>query len=466
MKRILFTFTFIWIFVNPVLAEVNLPAVFSDNMVLQQNAEVKIWGWAKPDIEVSIKPSWSKKVYYVQTDASGKWHTMINTPQHGGPYTVTITDDDPVIIKNVLIGEVWVCSGQSNMAMQFKHCTTSTDDDILNTLVLAGNPDIRLFTVPNKVSVSPETNVEGSWVEASPGEVYSFSAVAYYFGRLLNRILDVPVGIIHSSYGGSSIEAWIPCKVFNVNYLENTVELDKVTHPNKIPGVLFNGMINPILGYGIRGVIWYQGEANCNNPKEYAGQMEEMVKTWRNLWEMGDFPFYYVQIAPYRYSEKVNSAYLREAQLNALSKIPHASMVVNMDANSPDNIHPPVKIKTGERLAHLALAGTYGIKGIPCHYPSLISFEVKGQVVELIFNVDGGTGLTSFGKKIDEFTIADSTKRFVPATATIIKNKVLVFSPRILNPLAVRYAFGNTSGAEIFSLEGLPVSSFRTDNWD
>lgn len=456
---------FVLLFVTNVIhAEIKLPAIFSDNMILQQQSTVAIWGWAKPSSKVRIQPSWSRTDYTTQTDQSGKWLVKVNTPKFGGPYTITISDGKVFKISNVLIGEVWVCSGQSNMEMPLKGCIGTPKEDMMNTIAKSGNSNIRFFTIPHNASLSPEINCIASWTESTPESALSFSAVAYYFGRLLNNIIDVPVGLVHSSYGGSAIEAWMPAKALEGSGTVVPTTLTDVPYPNRKPTGLFNGMISPILGYGIRGVIWYQGETNQKEPDKYLDLFTRMVKEWRNQWGLGEFPFYYVQIAPYQYNSS-SSAYLREAQLNAANVIPNSAMVVNMDANSPDNIHPPVKIHIGERLAYLALAKNYGMKGIPCNSPSLVSMEVKGAIAELTFDVQKGTGLTSFGREIKGFLIADSTRRFIKATATILANKIQLFAPQISKPVAVRYAFDDVSPSEIFSLTGLPVSSFRTDNW-
>jgi len=227
---------------------------------------------------------------------------------------------------------------------------------------------------------------------------------------------------------------------------------------------LDNGMIHPIIGYGIRGVIWYQGEGNHKTPESYADLMKRMVAEWRNLWDIGDFPFFYVQIAPWQ-EYGVNSALLREAQLKALELIANSGIVINMDANSPYCVHPPNKKQVGERLACLALAKTYQMKGIPCNSPSLVSVDVKGQLMELTFDVPDNIGLTSDVNEIKGFKIAGNDRVFYHATATIYKNKVIILAPEVSEPVAIRYAFDNASPSEIFSLDGLPVSSFRTDNW-
>jgi sialate O-acetylesterase len=446
-------------------AEVKLPAIFSDNMMLQQNSDVAIWGWAKPASKINIQPSWSDINYTMVVDESGKWKTKIKTPQYGGPYTIIISDGDPITISNVLIGEVWLCSGQSNMEMPMKGFVNQPVEEATDAVVRSENKNIRMFKVKRNAQNVPLDNCEGSWVEATPESVREFSAVGYFFGRLVNQITKMPVGLINVSLGGSAIQGWM-----NPHALEGTeFKIPKKDDPIKswgsTPTLLFNAMLNPIIGCDIRGVIWYQGESNHKNPDNYTNLMKKMVNEWRSLWSVGEFPFYFVQIAPYRYNDGVNSALLREAQLNAVDQISNSGIVINMDADSPENIHPSAKKQVGERLAYLALARTYGLDGFPYCSPALKSFEIKGSIVELTFETPIESKLTSFGKEIKGFSIAGENKYFERAKADISGNKITVFSASVKQPVAVRYAFDDDAQAEVFTRTGLPLSSFRTDNW-
>ncbi|MDD4921265.1 MAG: sialate O-acetylesterase [Bacteroidales bacterium] len=448
-------------------ATIKLPAIFSDNMILQQQSSVPVWGWAKSNVNVTVKTSWDGKIYSTKADQSGKWKLKVSTPKASETsYSITISDGKPLMLENVLIGEVWVCSGQSNMEMQMKGRINQPTEGSLNDVLHAANKNIRLFTLAVNPATTPQDTCSGTWLEATPASVYEFSAVAYYFGHLLNEVTNIPVGLIHTSLGGSRVEAWMTSNAMQGINKPLPAKDMIIKNPQTTPTVLFNGMINPILGYGIRGAIWYQGESNREEPDLYLTMFVRMVKEWRDLWGVGEFPFYYAQIAPYHYVKTLNSALLREAQLKAMSLIPHSAMAVNMDANSPECIHPPRKKLISERLAYLALGKTYGIKGFPCTSPDLKSYEVKGSVVELTFEMPGNMGLTSFDKEIKGFVVAGSNKRFYPAAATISGNKVLVVSPNVTNPVAVRYAFEDVATAELFSLDGLPVSSFRTDTWE
>ncbi len=447
-------------------AEVKLPALFSNDMVLQQQSDVAIWGWSSPGKRVNVKGSWNNKSYSATCDAQGYWKVKIQTPKASyKAYTLTISDGKAIRLDNVLIGEVWLCSGQSNMQMPMKGFDNQPiengPDDILNST----NDGIRCFTVKRVSSTTPKDDCEGNWQIAGPATTPDFTATGYYFARLINKTLNVPVGIIHSSWGGSSIEAWMTpdlMKEFPNKTIPQTDAAIKV--PNQDPTVLYNGMLKPLIGYGMRGAIWYQGESNRYEANLYAKMFELMVGEWRNLWGVGEFPFYYCQIAPYFYNDAHNSGYLREAQAKGL-EIPNTGMAVLMDANSNYCIHPPKKKDAGERMALWALAKTYGMD---IHYrsPEVKSVEMEGRVAILTFEHTGDCGLTSYGKEINNFTIAGEDKRFHSAKAAIAGNKIYLFSPNVKNPVAVRYCFDDTSATEIFTVEGnLPLSSFRTDNW-
>jgi len=446
-------------------AEVKLPAIFSDNMMLQQNADVVMWGWAKPDSKVTILPSWNGIEYFTISDESGKWKTKIRTPQYGGTYSMVVSDGHPVTIGNILIGEVWLCSGQSNMEMPVKGFVNEPVEGAADALVRSKNNNIRLFRVKRNAQNRPQDDCEGVWVEACPETVREFSAVGYFFGRLVNQVTKVPVGIINASLGGSTIQAWM-----NPKALENTdykipQKDDPIKSWGSTPTLLFNAMLNPLIGYNIQGVLWYQGESNQKNPDNYTYLMKKMVEEWRNLWGIGEFPFYFVQIAPYRYNDGGNSALLREAQLNAADQIPNSEIVINMDAESPLKIHPSKKRQIGERLAYLALAKVYGIAGFPYCSPVLESYEIKGSAIELTFKAPVESKLTSFDKEIKGFSIAGANKYFERAKADISGNKITVYSSSVSQPVAVRYAFEGDAQAEVFTRTGLPLSSFRTDNW-
>jgi len=449
-------------------ADVKLPAIFSDNMVLQQQSQVAVWGWAKPNTGVSVTGSWNKKSYSVRSDAKGYWRVKIETPAAGfTPYTLTVSDGKAVTIRNILIGEVWVCSGQSNMEMPMKGFYNEPIEGGPEAIATSANTGIRCFTVAKVSKATPQDDCTGAWEIAGPNTTPNFTAAGYFFGRLLNRSLNVPVGLIHTSWGGSRIEAWMtPNTMKDIPDKPVPATDADIRIQNGSPTVLYNGMIYPILGYGIRGAIWYQGESNRDEPALYVKMFDAMVREWRALWGMGEFPFYYCQIAPYYYGGGTNSGYIREAQAKGMVTTPNTGMAVLMDAESINSIHPPKKRDAGERMALWALAKTYGMDRMHYRSPDFKSLEIEGRVAILTFDMDANPGLTTYGKEIRNFIIAGADKRFYPAKAAYAGNKVYVFSPSVANPVAVRYCWDDTSGTELFTVEGnLPVSSFRTDEW-
>jgi sialate O-acetylesterase len=444
-------------------AEVKLPAIFGNHMVLQQQTDAAIWGTATPDKTVKVTTSWDRKSYNSRAGADGNWKVKVKTPVAGGPYAITISDGKVLKLENVLIGEVWICSGQSNMAMTM---SGYANQPILNgneDIATSENPSMRLFRVAQKLSGEPLSDFTGEWKECTPENVANFSATAWYFGRMVQKVTGVPVGLICSSWGGTRIEPWMSAQ--GVRKFDFLTLPDVKTTSNQAPTVLFNAMINPMVGYAIRGGIWYQGEANRNEPEKYEKLLPGLVENWRAEWGIGDFPFYYVQIAPYDYGTSgLSSAYLREAQLKASTAIPHIGMASVMDAGEKDCIHPANKKVAGERLAYQALANTYGKKGIAFSGPVLKEMTVEGNMVKLTFD-HTGNGLTTFGKELVNFKVAGENKRFYPAFAAITSTGITLFSPSVAKPVAVRYAFDDFVVGELFNNGGLPASSFRTDNW-
>jgi len=448
-------------------AEVNLPAVFCDNMVLQQQTEVAIWGKATKNAIVKVSTSWNNKSYSSKVASDGKWKLKVATPKAGGPYEITISDGKALKLKNVLIGEVWVCSGQSNMEMPMKGFKNQPIAGSSDAVALSTNPNIRLFTVKRATSLEPLDNFTGDWKVCIPENVYEFSATAYYFGLTLNKALNCPIGLINTSWGGTRIEPWISemgCKNFDWVKIPEKKPVENLSQ--QTPTVLYNAMINPIVGYGMRGAIWYQGESNRNEPQNYQKLMPGLIENWRSLWGIGEFPFYFVQIAPFDYGPSgLNSAYLREAQLKASTAIKNIGMACIMDIGEKDCIHPAAKETGSKRLALLALSQTYGIKGIACLSPVLKEMKATEGVVKLTFE-NAPNGFTSYGKELGCFEVAGANKRFFPAKAFITATGITVFSPLIAEPIAVRYAFKDFIVGDLFSTDGLPVSSFRTDEWE
>ena len=456
------------LFTSALHAEVKLASIFGDNMVLQQQAEVSVWGKAAANANISVSTSWNNKSYSTRADRDGVWRLRIPTPAAGGPYNVTISDGKPVTLKNVMIGEVWVCSGQSNMEMPMKGFRNQPVTGSNEFIASSSNNSIRLITVPRMTSLTPVDDFEGGWKLCEPENVSEFSATAYFFGLMLSKALKVPVGLICTSWGGTRIEPWISeagCRNFDFVKLPDVTQKPAMLSP-QTPTVLFNAMVNPLVGYGIRGAIWYQGESNRLEPDQYFQLLPALADNWRSLWKIGDFPFYYVQIAPYNYGPStLSSAFLREAQLKALTAGKNMGMASVMDTGESDCIHPANKKAAGDRLAYLALVKTYGKKGIACEGPVLNSMNIEGNQVKLTFD-NAPNGLTSFGKELTCFELAGANKRFFPATAYISNSGITVFSVFVNQPVAVRYAFKDFIIGDLFNTEGLPASSFRTDDWD
>lgn len=449
------------------LAEIKLPAIFCDNMVLQQQTQVAIWGKASINSSVKVTVSWNNKSYNTRASSDGSWKLKISTPNAGGPYEITINDGKALRLNNILIGEVWLCSGQSNMEMPMKGFKNQPNLGSLDAISLSSNPDIRLFSVKNEASIVPLDNFTGNWKSSEPESVSEFSATAYYFGLMLNKVLKIPIGLIDASWGGTRIEPWISeSGIKNFDWVQLTKNRSGEKLNKDTPSALFNAMINPMVGYGIRGVIWYQGEANRKEPKEYQKLLPALIENWRLLWGQGDIPFYYMQIAPYNYGEKEDlSAYLREAQLKVSTSLPNIGMACIMDIGEIDCNHPSHKEIGSKRLAYLALVQTYGIKGIACQSPILKNMTISGMTVNLTFDY-AHNGLTSYGKELSCFEVAGASRRFFPAKAFITKDGITLFSHSVSEPVAVRYAFHDFVTGDLFSTEGLPVSSFRTDDWE
>lgn len=448
-------------------AEVTLPAIFGDHMVLQQQTDAAIWGKASPGKTVTLTTSWDGKSYSTRAEKDGNWKLKVKTPSAGGPYNITISDGSILELKDVLIGEVWVCSGQSNMYMPVSGYHNQPVINSNEVILKSTNKSIRLFTVERNVSLEPLEDFTGKWLECIPKNVAGFSATAYFFGQMVQEILDVPVGLINSSWGGTRIEPWISesgIKKFDFIGLPDKDQQGKISP--QTPTVIYNAMIYPMVGYAIRGGIWYQGESNRNEPGQYVKLMPGLVENWRTVWEIEDLSFYYAQIAPFNYgSTGMNSAFLREAQLKASTAIPNVGMACLMDANERDCIHPANKKVIGGRLAYLALANTYGMGGFEYSGPVLKEMTVEGSLVKLTFD-HAEKGLTTFGKELVNFKIAGKNKRFYPAKASISRDGISLFSPMVKEPVAVRYAFDDFVVGELFNTEGLPASSFRTDDWE
>ena len=461
-KRIFLVIFLITSFIASSSAKIILPSVFSDNMVLQQNSEVAIWGWSIPGEAVKIVAGWNASdTVKVKADNTAAWKTTIKTGKAGGPYTIQIIGEGGLELKNVMLGEVWICSGQSNMEMNVGWNIFNGEEEAAK----ANHPNIRIFNIPKIGAEQPQQDCRATWTVCSPETMRATSAVGYFFARQLQEKLNVPVGIIVTCWGGTPAEVWI-----EKSRIETNPELNKDIYNEQHggwpgnPGVCYNSMIFPVIPYGIAGAIWYQGESNCSNYQIYANLMKTLIDNWRTDFKK-DFPFYFVQIAPFNYGENGTSEFVREQQDLVSRTVPNTGMVVISDlVDNINDIHPKDKLNVGKRLANYALAETYKQNIGAYKSPSFKSMQVEKGKVILYFN-DVITGLKCTGKFPEKFLVAGADRKFVPATAKIEGKTVVLSSKLLKNPVAVRYCFDDTSMPDIFSNEGLPLSPFRTDNW-
>jgi sialate O-acetylesterase len=443
-------------------ATIRLPAVIGPHMVLQQSSEVTIWGWCDVSEKITVKTSWDTTTHTTAGSTSAKWELKILTPAAGGPYQLTIEGSNKITLDDVLIGEVWICSGQSNMEMSMDSGLPYNDE-----AANATDKNIHFFNIPRTTADYPQDDVRAEWVPCNPKDMKKFSAVAYFFGKSLRQNLNVPIGLIEAAWGGTPAEAWTPADAINTNSVvkEAAAKLSPVPWGPVIPASIFDAMIYPVTKYSVGGAIWYQGEANVNGASTYSDLLSTLITSWRKAWQK-DFPFYYVQIAPYAgYGDNSSSAFLREAQTRTLI-VPKTGMVVITDlVDNIDDIHPKMKKEVGNRLANYALAEAYGKKDIVYKSTFYKNMKIEKDKIRIYF--DGADrGLTSKGDTLSEFFVAGSDRKFVPAKAKIDRNTVVVSNKNVKDPVAVRFAFRNGAQPNLFSKEGLPVNPFRTDDWE
>lgn len=460
-------------------AKVVLPHILNDNMVLQQQSNVKLWGKANPNKKVKVSPSWNKEVYSTVAGSDGNWKITVATPKAGGPYELKFTDGEELILKNILIGEVWFCSGQSNVEMPVRGFEFEYVEGANDLIAKAGeSTPVRIFSSDfnkegwfRQYSKTPLDDCKGEWFTNTSENVAPTSAVAYCFAKYLQQALGIPVGIVVSSWGGSTVEAWmseetiLPFAV-DLSYLREGKEVPKPIQ--QMPCVLFNAKVAPLTNFMIKGMIWYQGESNRHNADQYSRMLPAMVDDYRKRWGLEKLPFYYVEIAPHAYGDAAgtSAAYFREMQQGLMKVIPHSGMVSTMDIGSHDFIHPPKKKEVGRRLAYWALAKDYGVNNIGYKTPVFQSMEIKDNKAFITFENAPGK-VYPMSQPLASFEIAGKDKVFYPAEATVdVKTKqLLVWSATVPEPIAVRYAFRNYAKASLFDYYGLPVAPFRTDNW-
>lgn len=464
MKAYLYTKIFLTLLILFSMQEargnVTLPALFSNHMVLQQNAEVKIWGWAKSGEDVTVTGSWDKKAVKTKANNLAQWEVTVQTPAAGGPYTLQIKGYNTILIEDVLLGEVWLCSGQSNMEWSARAGIEHAEREI----PLANYPAIRFFSVAHRTADAEQLNLDGQWVVCTPETMTDFSAVGYFFGRQLHNNLQVPVGLINSSWGGTPAEVWTSRKTIaeNKTLARDAAKLEEVQWGPVQPGKAFNAMIAPLIPYRLAGALWYQGESNTGSPENYAALLPALIQDWRTQWE-SQFPFYFVQIAPFNYSVEHQGVLLRDAQRKVLQKVQHTGMVVVSDIGNRDDIHPRNKIDVGLRLANLALNKTYGKISLPASGPLYRDMKVEGNKIRLYFD-HAENGLVAKGKELTLFEIAGNDQKFVKAKAKIEGNSIVVQARQVKKPTQARFAWSNTAEPNLFNKEGLPASSFKTEN--
>ncbi len=490
-------------------ADVSLSKIFGSNMVLQRDREIPVWGWAEPGEKVTVNIGEHSAMATAGDDK--RWDVKLPAHKAGGPHTITISGKNSIKLENVLIGEVWVCSGQSNMQWP----VDSANDADLEKLT-AKFANIRLITVPQVGTQEPQNDFGGDgWQECSPATVGQFSAVGYFFGRQLHQTLDIPIGLIDNSWGGSACEAWVRRDLLEADkrYSEllarwadtektydhakavAAYEKQRAAWQEKVkaartagkpapnapraprdplagqhrPANLYNGVLKPVIGYGIRGTVWYQGESNAGRAYQYRHLFPLMIQSWRDEWKQGDFPFYFVQLADYRDEsadpQESGWAELREAQTMTLAALPNTGQAVITDLGEAHDIHPKDKQNVAKRLARWALAKDYGIQ-IPCRSPEFKSSEVKGNKIIVTMDHVGG-GLDTFDvREPVGLAVAGEDKVFKWAQGKIIGNdKIEVWSADVANPVAVRYAWADNPVCNLQSREGLPVTPFRSDDW-
>ena len=497
-KRLLILITALFIVCSS-FAFVRLPAIINDNMVLQQKSNVVLWGWADAGEKISIAVSWNKKPIAVKADDKGNWSINIKTIQAGGPYIITFTASNTITINNVLLGEVWLASGQSNMEFFLSKNSNNSYTGVINyqqEIKEADYPFICMIDIPNKVADELQTDFTGKWKICSPQTADTFSAVAYFFAREIFKATGYPIGIINATWGGTPAESWTKksvlendpdfnvilerykkqCEDFPVEFEKYKLALDKwkadtskrkggapsapigPTH-NISPYKLYNGMIAPIIPYTLKGVIWYQGENNADRAFQYRRLFPAMIANWRYDFKNGKLPFYFVQISPHR----SQNAEIRDAQLYTYRNVPYTGMAVTTDNGDSVNIHPRNKKLVGERLSLWALKNEYGKKDIIVSGPLYKSSKTEGNKIRIAF--DYADGLVAKDGSLKEFTIAGNDQDFVPAQAIIEGNTIVVWSDAVAEPAAVRFAWANVPSPNLYNKAALPASPFRTDNW-
>lgn len=438
-------------------AAVTVPSFFSDHMVLQRDLPIPIWGWAADGEKISVQLGEQAPV--TTTAANGAWNVKLSATSAGGPFVVVIKGENEIRISDVLVGEVWLCSGQSNMEWKVEK-----SDGFAQEKPAATDGQIRQMLIKKRHLIAPDLKPEGQWSVCSSDTVGDFTACGYFMAQRLRAELKVPIGLINSSWGGTPIEPWIPASNTSKPVAASDAALAKMKEPHKKSGVLYNGMVHGVVGYGMRGAIWYQGEANRSDGMKYVDKMRALITGWRTAWGLGDFPFYFVQIAPYLYGKDDPTQLPRfwVAQ-TAAQTIPSTGMVVTNDIGNPDNIHPSNKKEVGRRLALWALNRTYGQTTTICEGPTFKEQTIEGNKLRLRF--DHAEGLvTSDGKSPAWFEVCGTDGAWKPADAVIDGNSVVLSASSVAQPTNARYAWNKIAMTNLKNGAGLPPSAFTTVN--
>ena len=472
---------------NSALAEVRLPAVFADHMVLQRDLALPVWGWAAPGEKVTV--TLGKTSAKTTADANGNWQVKLRASKaNSTPQDLVIAGENTVTITDVLVGDVWLCSGQSNMEMELGSCQAPED------IAAANLPNLRQIKVELRALAKPATNVVGRWTVCTPATASHFTAVGFYFARRVQQEVGVPIGLLSDNWGGTRIEPWTPPCGFEMeptltNLLAGISQRAQAASTNATnlvvnagtPAGIYNAMIHPVAPYGIKGALWYQGESNGGEGEEYYHKMRALIGGWRRVWNQGEFPFYFVQVANWQQPNDNPAggdgwAKVRQAQTQSL-QIPKTGMAVIIDIGEAVDIHPKDKFDVGERLARWALHDDYGQKKLEVSGPIYKSIKIKDGKATLSFDHLGAglmVGLKDGRKptaeakdgKLARFAIAGADKKWFWADAVIDGRTVVVSSSSVPEPVAVRYAFSmNPAGCNLYNKNGLPASPFRTDNW-
>jgi len=487
-------------------ADVELPALFSTHMVLQGGERVPVWGWAQPDEKIAVEIGGQKLT--AKADARGQWRVLLEPLKTGAHLILTVQGTNTLVVEDVLVGEVWLGSGQSNMGLNVKEANQFDAER-----AAADWREIRMFTVAHAASPNALEDCKGRWQVCNSDTVGNFSAALYFFGREIHQRLKVPVGLIHSSWGGTPIQPWIPLTELqaypgypallerkqkeiaawpgrekqiqaDLKVWEAAAAVAKAAHqpePVKpwnpgppdsgqyMPAQLYNAMIHPLIPYRIRGAVWYQGEANAGGgaagATDYTDLQSRLMAGWRQAWGFGAFPFYFVQLPNWNNDGDRSSnswAFFREGQANILS-VTNTGMAVTIDIGDAGNIHPKNKQEAGRRLALIALANTYH-QALVCQGPQFSKCEPDGAALKIYFQHTDG-GLMSRGGALKSFTIAGADKKWHPAAARIKGDTVIVASPEVAAPVAVRYGWANNPDCNLYNGAGLPAMPFRTDRW-